>query len=57
LKTNKNSEGELEIDKRTLEKQQEVKEKLKNICEPNQNIDNLLTSLECYCLLILQSLK
>jgi hypothetical protein len=41
----------------TRQRRQRLKEQLKNNCEPNQNIDDLLTSLECYCLLILQSLK
>ena len=44
-------------DDRTKQRRQLVKEQLKNSCEPNQNVDDLLTSLECYCLLILQSLK
>ena len=44
-------------DDRTIQRRQRVKEQLKNSCEPNQNVDDLLASLECYCLLILQSLK
>lgn len=44
-------------DDRTRQRRQRVKEQLKNSCKPNQNVDDLLNSLECYCLLILQSLK
>lgn len=44
-------------DSRTIEMQHIVRDKLKNICGPNQNVDDLLNSLEAYCLIILQSLK
>jgi hypothetical protein len=44
-------------DDQTRQRRQRVKEQLRNSCDPNQNVDDLLTSLECYCLLILQSLK
>jgi|SaaInl6LU_22_DNA_1037377.scaffolds.fasta_scaffold18915_2 hypothetical protein len=44
-------------DSRTIERQHIVRDKLKNICGPNQNVDDLLNSLETYCLIILQSLK
>ncbi|GAA4282165.1 hypothetical protein GCM10022260_25880 [Gaetbulibacter aestuarii] len=44
-------------DLKTLEKREEVKNKLKTICEPNQDIDELISSIENYCLIILHSLK
>lgn len=46
-----------ENDKRTLNKRNQVKAKLKTLNHADQNIDDLLTSLECYCTLILQSIK
>ncbi len=57
MKTNKQSEGELENDKRTLEKRKEVKEKLKLLGESNENSDRIITSLESYCRLVLESIK
>ena len=45
------------IDRITLEKRTLVKEKLIDLCETGQNIDNIITSLESYCLLILKSLE
>jgi len=57
LKTNKQSEGELENDKRTLEKRKKVKEKLKLLGESNENSDRIITSIECYCRLVLESIK
>jgi len=49
--------SELEIDKRTLEKRNEIKEKLKELCHSTSNIDDTLTLLESYCLIVLQSLN
>lgn len=46
-----------ENDSITLEKRQLVKEKLINNFQINENVDDLITSLECYCFIILQSLK
>lgn len=57
MKTNKQSEGELENDKRTLEKRKEVKGKLKLLGESNENSDRIITSLESYCRLVLESIK
>ena len=57
MKTKKIKESELENDKRTLEKRNKVKEKLKGICNSGQDIDDILTSLERYCLVVIQSIK
>ena len=57
MKTNKQSKGELENDKRTLEKRKEVKGKLKLLGESNENSDRIITSLESYCRLVLESIK
>ena len=57
MKTNKQSEGELENDKRTLEKRKEVKEKLKQLGETDEHTEQILTSIERYCQLVLHSIK
>ena len=57
MRTTKEIESELEKDKRTLEKRKAVKEKLKVLGETDENTDRILNSIECYCQLVLQSLK
>jgi len=57
LKTTKEIKSELEKDKRTLERKREVKEKLQHLGETDENIERILTSIECYCQLVLQSIK
>jgi hypothetical protein len=44
-------------DAQTLDKREQVKEKLSKSIETTQDIDELLTSIEQYCFIILQSLK
>ncbi|WP_088323118.1 hypothetical protein [Polaribacter tangerinus] len=46
-----------ENDAQTLKKRQQVKEKLTKNTEITQDIDELLTSIEQYCFIILQSLN
>lgn len=46
-----------ENDAQTLDKREQVKEKLTKSIETTQDIDELLTSIEQYCFIILQSLK
>jgi len=55
LKTIK--ENELNNDKRTLEKRRQVKDKLKHLSETDENIEQIITSIEHYCQLVLQSIK
>ena len=57
MKTTNQIESELTKDKRTLEKRREVKEKLKVLGETEENTDRILNSIECYCQLVLQSIK
>lgn len=57
MKINKEIKSGLENDKRTLEKRRKVKEKLKQCFGTDENIDEILISLERYCMLILQSIK
>ena len=58
IEVSKNELNPLDTDDlRTIQKRKEVREKLKRICEPQDNIDEILSSLESYCLLILHSLK
>ena len=57
MKTTKENESELINDKRTLEKRKEIKEKLKVLGETDENTELILNSIECYCKLVLQSLK
>ena len=57
MKTTDQIESELTNDKRTLEKRKEVKEKLKVLGETDENTERILNSIECYCQLVLQSLK
>lgn len=44
-------------DKRTLEKREEVKEKLKLLGETDENIERTIISIERYCNIVLESLK
>jgi len=46
-----------ENDAQTLDKREQVKEKLTKSIETTQDIDELLTSIEQYCFIILQSLN
>jgi ribonucleotide monophosphatase NagD (HAD superfamily) len=57
VKTTNQIKSELTNDKRTLEKRREVKEKLKVLGETEENTERILTSIECYCQLVLQSIK
>ena len=57
MKTTNQIESELTNEKRTLEKRREVKEKLKVLGETEENTEQILTSIECYCQLVLQSLN
>jgi hypothetical protein len=52
LKTNRISE--LENIKGTQDKRKEVKEKLKRLGETDDNVEEILASIECYCQLVLQ---
>ena len=47
----------LKNDKLTQERRKEVKEKLSIVCNKDENIDELLISLEAYCIIILNTLK
>ena len=44
-------------DAQTLEKRQQVKEKLTKNTEITEDVEELLTSIEQYCFIILQSLN
>lgn len=44
-------------DRRTAEKRTIVIEKLRKLGETDQNINDIINSLECYCAIILQSLE
>ena len=44
-------------DAQTLKKRQQIKEKLINNIGITEDVDELLTSIEHYCFIILQSLK
>lgn len=44
-------------DAQTLNKRQQIKEKLINNIGITEDVDELLTSIEHYCFIILQSLK
>ena len=44
-------------DAQTLEKRQQVREKLKKSMKTTQDVDELLSSIEHYCFIILKSLK
>jgi hypothetical protein len=57
LKTLIKKKSEREYDKRTLERRKLVKEKLKSICNPEQDIESILISLEHYCSIVLQYIK
>jgi ribonucleotide monophosphatase NagD (HAD superfamily) len=57
LKTTKGIESDLTKNKRTLEKRKEVKEKLKQLSETDEKTEQILTSIECYCQLVLKSIK
>ena len=53
-------ETEVSFDKndtQTLKKRQQIKEKLINNIGITEDVDELLTSIEHYCFIILQSLK
>ena len=45
----------LEADKLTRQKREAVKQKLSLICDKNENIDEILKSLEAYCLIVVNS--
>ena len=47
----------LKNDKLTHERRKEVKEKLSIVCNRNENIDEILNSIEAYCTIILNTLK
>ena len=49
--------SEFENDKITLEKRKAVKEKLKLLGEAEENIEEILFSIEQYCQLVLLSIK
>ncbi|MBC8474891.1 MAG: hypothetical protein H8D53_00460 [Bacteroidetes bacterium] len=57
MKRNKEIESALTKDKRTLEKRKEVKEKLKQLGETDEHTEQILTSIERYCQLVLHSIK
>jgi ribonucleotide monophosphatase NagD (HAD superfamily) len=57
LKRNKEIESALTKDKRTLEKRKEVKEKLKQLGATDEHTEQILTSIERYCQLVLHSIK
>jgi CTP-dependent riboflavin kinase len=44
-------------EKRTIEKRTQARGKLITLCDAGQNIDDILTSLECYCEIILRTIK
>jgi|GEM_PF-2154010 len=45
----------LEDDAITEQKREIVREKLSLICDKNENIDEILKSLEAYCLIVVNS--
>jgi hypothetical protein len=47
----------LENDKLTQKKRKEVKKKLSIVCNRDENIDEILKSIEAYCTIILNTLK
>ena len=47
----------LKNDKLTQERRKEVKEKLSIVCNKDENIDEILNSIEAYCTIILNTLK
>jgi len=47
----------LKNDKLTQQRKKEIKEKLSLVCNRDENIDELLISLEAYCIIILNTLK
>tara|TARA_B110000305_G_scaffold98060_1_gene110635 strand:- start:887 stop:1054 length:168 start_codon:yes stop_codon:yes gene_type:complete len=47
----------LKNDKLTQQRKKEIKEKLSLICNRDENIDEILNSLEAYCTIILNTLK
>ena len=47
----------LENDNLTREKRKEVKKKLSIICNRDENINEILNSIEAYCTIILNRLK
>jgi ribonucleotide monophosphatase NagD (HAD superfamily) len=57
LKTTNEINSELTNDTRTLEKRKEVKEKLKQLGETDDVSERILSSIEAYCQLILQTIN
>lgn len=47
----------LEDDKLTKQKRDAVKQRLALICGKDENIDEILNSLEAYCLILLNTIK
>ena len=47
----------LKNDKLTQQRKKEIKEKLSLVCNSDENIDEILNSLEAYCTFILNTLK
>ncbi|MDC1435050.1 hypothetical protein N8094_00010 [Flavobacteriaceae bacterium] len=47
----------LEDDKLTKQKREAVKQKLSLICKEDDDINEILNSLEAYCLIILNTIK
>ncbi len=47
----------LEYDGVTEQKREAVRQKLNLICDKNENIDEILNSIEAYCTIILNTLK
>ena len=47
----------LKNDKLTQQRKKEIKEKLSLVCNRDENIDELLISLEAYCTIVLNTLK
>ena len=47
----------LKNDKLTQQRKKEIKEKLSLVCNRDENIDEILNSLEAYCTVILNTLK
>jgi hypothetical protein len=47
----------LENDKLTQDKRKKVKKKLSLVCNKDENIDEILNSIEAYCTIILNRLK
>ena len=57
MKRNKDIESDLTKDKRTLEKRNEVKKELIQLGETDEQTEQILTSIERYCQLVLHSIK